>query len=69
MLMLLALAQAATSGPVLRPRAPARAAVRIERAGVATKAEWDRLPAQHRRQLIRRDEFGRSIAIRVIEHE
>jgi hypothetical protein len=69
MLLLLALAEIAPSSPAVPVRVQATAAIRIERAGVATKTEWERLPPQRRRELIRTDELGRSIAIRLIEHE
>jgi hypothetical protein len=69
MFVLLALAGAATSTATAEPSIRARAVIRVERAAVASRAEWERLPPARRRELVRKDELGRPIAIRVVEYE
>lgn len=69
MFLLLVLAGAATSTATVGPEVQARAVVRVERPAVATQKEWERLPPARRRELVRKDELGRPVAIRVIEYE
>ena len=51
------------------PHVRARAMVRIERSAVANRTEWERLPSERRRELVRKDELGRPVVIRVVEYE
>ena len=69
MLILFVLAEVATRSTV-QTGAPARASVRIERAAaIARKDLWDKAPPLHRREIVRKEADGRTIVIRLIEHE
>lgn len=69
MILLIALAQAATPAQDTQPRVQARAVGRVVRPVVATREEWEHLAPASRREIIRNDEFGRPVIIRLIEHE
>jgi len=48
--------------------ASAKATVRIEHAVRATRKEWDRQPAAHRREVIRKDEHGNVVLLRIVDY-
>lgn len=52
--------------PVVRQ---ARATVHIVSAVRASRDEWKRLPPQRRREVVRRDDDGRAVRLRLIENE
>jgi hypothetical protein len=68
LLALLVLAQGAQPAP-----APgvvqARVTLRIQRAARASESDWRKAPPARRREIERKDEAGRTIVIRVIEHQ
>jgi hypothetical protein len=69
MLFLLVLAEVATRPPV-ESGAPARASVRILRSSaIARKDLWEETPPLKRREIVRKEADGRTIVIRIIEHE
>lgn len=53
-----------------RPKvtASAKATVRIEQAVRATRKEWDRQPALYRREIIRKDEHGNVVLLRIVDY-
>jgi len=62
-------AVATLSPPSARAQAQATATIRIERPAIANSAEWDRAPRASRKEVIRRDERGRPVLLRLIEHQ
>jgi hypothetical protein len=69
MLALLVLAEVAARPPV-ESAAPARASVRIVRtSAIARKDQWEEAPRLNRREIVRKEADGRTVVIRVIEHE
>ena len=68
---LLVLAQAAQPVPSrpVEPSSQARVTLRIHRAAQASAREWRKAPPASRREIERKDENGRAIVIRVIEHQ
>ncbi|HJR82823.1 MAG TPA: hypothetical protein VJ775_02745 [Sphingomicrobium sp.] len=65
---LLVLAQGAQPATVARPD-QARVTLRIRQAAPASEREWRKAPPASRREIERKDESGRTIVIRVIEHQ
>jgi hypothetical protein len=52
------------------PPAPqATATIRIERPVKASRADWERLPPQSKREVIVRDEQGRRLLLRLVENQ
>ena len=64
--MLLLLAAVVSAGP---PKALATASVRIERSVSASEEGWRQLPKAQRREVIMRDEQGRTIVLRLVENQ
>jgi hypothetical protein len=65
---LLILAQSAEPAAPARG-SQARVSLRIHKAVQASESEWRKAPAANRRELERKDEDGRAVVIRVIEHQ
>jgi hypothetical protein len=68
-LALLAGAASAASQPAAPAARAATATVRIERAGSITADHWSKAPITSRREVVRTDENGRKITVRLIEHQ
>ena len=68
LLAFLVLAQSAQPAPAPSV-AQARVTLRIQRAARASDSEWRKAPPDSRREIGRKDENGRTIVIRVIEHQ
>jgi hypothetical protein len=69
MLVLLLFADVATDLPV-QSRTPAMASARIMRAvAIARNEEWEKAARHNRREILRKEADGRTIVVRVIEHE
>jgi hypothetical protein len=51
------------------PQAQAQATVRILRPVRVTSADWDKLPANKRRELTVRERNGRLLTVRLVEFE
>lgn len=67
--VLLVLAEVLTPLPV-QSGTPARASLHIERSvAIARKDSWDKAPRLNRREIVRKEADGRTIVVRVIEHE
>jgi hypothetical protein len=68
LLALLVLAQGAQPAPA-PSMAQAKVTLRIQRAARASENDWREAPPASRRESERKDETGRTIVIRVIEHQ
>lgn len=68
LLLLAQAAQPAPAGPV-ETSTQARVTLRIHRAAQASAGDWRKAPPASRREIERKDENGRAIVIRVIEHQ
>jgi hypothetical protein len=70
MLLLFTSAAIATafSSPV-RAEMQATATIRIERPAIANDKAWDQSPKASRREIIRRDERGQPLLLRVVEYQ
>lgn len=73
MLLLFAFAAAPVLSPPIaappRPQTQARVTLRIERAGTASADRWDQALPKHRKQIVRRDERGTLIMLRIVDFE
>ena len=69
--MLLLFASAVITIVAKPPTAEARATatIRIERPAIASDKEWEHSPKASRREIIRRDERGQPMLLRVIEYQ
>ena len=68
MLLLLFLAETVSRPPV-QSATPASTSVRIHRSVRASEDQWNMTPPENRRELRRKDENGRMLIMRVIEHQ
>jgi len=68
MLLLFASAAITVSKPPAA-QAQATATIRIERPAIASDKEWEHSPKASRREIIRRDERGQPMLLRVIEYQ
>ena len=68
LLALLVLAQGAQPAPAPSVT-QARVTLRIQRAARASENDWRKAAPASRREIERKDETGRTIVIRVIEHQ
>ena len=69
MLLLIALAASASPPPPPVRVQEARATARIERSQRVTQETWTSAAEDQRREIIRRDEKGRLILLRLIENQ
>lgn len=71
MLLLLFGPNASLPPPPPRPQAEvqARATVRIERPATASSEQWAHVPRGARKEVIRRDERGNLVLIRIVDFE
>jgi hypothetical protein len=53
----------------VRPKAEARASVRVERPAIANRKAWEDSSASARRVVTIRDERGQPVLVRVIEYQ
>ena len=67
--MLVSLISYAAALPVASAQVQATASVRIERAALANKDEWEEAPKSSRREIFVRREGGEAVLVRVIEYE
>jgi hypothetical protein len=68
-LLFAAAAVAIVSKPVASATAQATATIRIERPAIASDKEWNQPAKASRREVVRRDERGRPMLLRVIEYQ
>lgn len=69
MLLLLLVANVATQPAPPHRIAQAAATVRIERPAIANRDEWKNAPGLARREVIIRDDHGRTVLLRIIEYQ
>ena len=69
MLLLIASTTIATVSRPPATQAQATATIRIERPAIASDKEWEHSPKASRREIIRRDERGQPMLLRVIEYQ
>ena len=69
MLLLFASAAITTVSKPPAAQAQATATIRIERPAIASDKEWEHSPKASRREIIRRDERGQPMLLRVIEYQ
>jgi len=62
-------AMTAPSPPPAQSHSQATATVRIERPAIANSKEWDRAPKAGRREIVRRDEGGQTVLLRLVEYQ
>jgi len=67
--MLLAIIAAIASSPTLPADGQARAAVRIERPAVGAADQWKNAAPSARRQIVRADEKGNLIVMRIVDYQ
>jgi hypothetical protein len=73
LLLILGATTAWSAPPPAQPSRPAEvqatATVRIERAATASPEQWAQVPRATRREVIRRDEHGNLLLMRIVDFE